>query len=107
MKEGIVYRRLDKNCIHSRIERIENKVKSSTPDMFLQTDGFNCWIEAKNMTIGVRERMIRVPYEDGQYMWAVKQRAFGGEVYLGIVADDEAYAHKGLFFSSEPRVHST
>jgi hypothetical protein len=103
MKEGTVYKRLDRKCIHSRIERIENRVKRSTPDMHLQTRGYNCWIEAKDMHIGVRDREIRVPYEEGQYDWAKKEVAFGGNVLLGIVVDDEPMSREGIFFSLVPR----
>jgi len=101
-RESIVYQRMDKYCVHSRIERIENLVKKSTPDMFVQNRNTNCWVEAKNVKIGIRARLIKMPMEDGQYNWAVSNVRFGGKVLLGIVADDAPYNRDGLFFSLVP-----
>jgi len=103
MKESTVYKRMDRYCIHCAIERIENAVKRSTADMHVQTQGFACWVESKDMHIGTRDRDIRVPYEAGQYEWAKRQVAFGGTVFIGIVVDDEPMSREGIFFSLVPR----
>jgi hypothetical protein len=88
------------------LERVENRVKKDTPDLYFTTTHGQAlrprplqgWIELKVLdAFPVRpDTTVKLPgWTNGQRYWAIRHRRNGGHTWLVVQVGDEVFVHHG------------
>lgn len=86
------------------LERVENRVKKDTPDLYFATTlgqalrprPLQGWIELKVLdAFPVRATTaVKIPnWTTGQRYWALRHKRYGGNTWLVVQVDDEVFVH--------------
>ena len=86
----------------ARLERVENRVKKDTPDLYISVRATPCtddrpltgWIELKCLDAfpAKATTTIKLPHwTNGQRYWAIRHRTCGGNTWLVVQVGDEVF----------------
>lgn len=76
------------------VERVENRVKRDTPDLYVNWPGHCGWVELKVLDdFPVRTATpVRIPHwTNGQRYWALRHAVHGGKTWLLLQVGDELF----------------
>lgn len=76
------------------LERIENRVKTNTPDVYACGHGVNCWMELKVLPRFPTRPSTTVRLDhwtSGQRFWAMRHLEHGGATLLLLQVGDEVF----------------
>lgn len=80
------------------LERIENRVKTNTPDLYACHSALSCWIEFKYLVKFPAKPTTKVNlthWTSGQRFWAMRHRQNGGTTLLVLQVGDELFVAEG------------